>query len=160
MALNDPRPDFSALGELTVVSNPDSGHASPSEVMYPGGPQVDGGLLAPGDPIWKRPELLRRHTVEKDGRVHMRLLADQRCSALAGSLGGRVRCGIYHARPSPCRRVQAGSELCLRYRRGHGLEPIDPGRPSRAASSRAGAGRSSPQRAGQGGSDPGKSRAR
>ncbi|HEY7464917.1 MAG TPA: lipoyl synthase [Candidatus Limnocylindria bacterium] len=44
------RPDFGGLGELTVVSNP-TGHAAPSEVMYPGGPAVDGGLLAPGDPI-------------------------------------------------------------------------------------------------------------
>jgi Fe-S-cluster containining protein len=32
-----------------------------------------------------------------------------------------VRCMIYHVRPSPCRRVQAGSELCARYRRGLGL---------------------------------------
>lgn len=75
------------------------------------------------DLLLRRPELLRRHTVEKDGRVHMRLLADQRCSALAGGLGGRVRCTIYHARPAPCRRVQAGSELCQRYRRGLGLTP-------------------------------------
>jgi lipoic acid synthetase len=66
MALNDPRPDFSALGELAVVSNPIGGHASPSEVMYPGGPQVDGGLLAPGDPVpenagpgGRRPEWLK-----------------------------------------------------------------------------------------------------
>jgi lipoyl synthase len=44
------RPDFSGLGELSVVSNP-PGHASPSEVMYPGGPSLDGGLLAAGDPI-------------------------------------------------------------------------------------------------------------
>jgi lipoic acid synthetase len=44
------QPDFSGLGELSVVSNP-PGHAAPSEVMYPGGPGVDGGLLAPGDPI-------------------------------------------------------------------------------------------------------------
>ena len=42
--------DFSALGELTVIGPP-PGHASPSEVMYPGGPSLDGGLLAPGDPI-------------------------------------------------------------------------------------------------------------
>jgi lipoic acid synthetase len=46
----DQRPDFSGLGELSVVSNP-PGHASPSEVMYPGGPSLDGGLLAPGDPL-------------------------------------------------------------------------------------------------------------
>jgi lipoic acid synthetase len=47
-----PQPDFSALGELTVVSPPSGGHhAAPSDVMYPGGASVDGGLLAPGDPI-------------------------------------------------------------------------------------------------------------
>jgi lipoic acid synthetase len=47
-----PQPDFSALGELTVVSPPTAGHhAAPSDVMYPGGAGVDGGLLAPGDPV-------------------------------------------------------------------------------------------------------------
>src|SRR5207237_4240000 len=49
-----PQRDFSALGELTVVGQADStahGHAAPSEVMYPGGPMVDGGLLGPGDPL-------------------------------------------------------------------------------------------------------------
>jgi lipoyl synthase len=58
-------PDFSALGELTVIGPP-PGHASSSEVMYPGGPSVDGGLLAPGDPIpenagpgGRRPEWLK-----------------------------------------------------------------------------------------------------
>ena len=69
MALDTPRPDFSALGELNVVSNPAGGHVSPSEVMYPGGPQTDGGLLAPGDPVpenagpgGRRPEWLKvRH---------------------------------------------------------------------------------------------------
>ncbi|MGZ8475955.1 MAG: lipoyl synthase, partial [Candidatus Limnocylindria bacterium] len=66
MALDAPRPDFSTLGELTVVSNPTGGHTSPSEVMYPGGPQVDGGLLVPGEPIpenagpgGRRPEWLK-----------------------------------------------------------------------------------------------------
>ena len=66
MAIDAPKPDFSALGELTVVSNPTGGHASFSEVMYPGGPQVDGGLLAPGDPLpenagpgGRRPEWLK-----------------------------------------------------------------------------------------------------
>jgi len=106
--------------------------------------------LAPGDALWRRPELLRRHGVEKDGRVHLRLLADQRCSALAGRLGGRVRCTIYHVRPSPCRRVQAGSELCARYRGGLGLEVAD-GR---------GAATSGARRAGQTGGDLGKFRAR
>jgi lipoic acid synthetase len=46
----DQRPDFSALGELAVIGPP-PGHSSPSEVMYPGGPATDGGLLAPGDPV-------------------------------------------------------------------------------------------------------------
>jgi Fe-S-cluster containining protein len=73
------------------------------------------------DLLARRPELLRRHAVEKDGRVHLRLLADQRCSALAGALGRRVRCTIYAVRPAPCRRVQAGSDLCQRYRRALGL---------------------------------------
>ncbi len=67
MALDAPRPDFSALGELTVVESAGgTGHAGPSEVMYPGGPQVDGGLLAPGDPLpenagpgGRRPEWLK-----------------------------------------------------------------------------------------------------
>lgn len=104
--------------------------------------------VGPGDALSARPALLRRHTVEKDGRLHMRLLADQRCSALAGSLGGRVRCTIYHVRPSPCRRVQAGSELCARYRRGLGLT-ADGARPAPGA-----------RRAGQAGADLGKSRVR
>jgi lipoyl synthase len=64
-----PHPDFSSLGELTVVGQPEVGHhphAAPSEVMYPGGPTMDGGLLAPGDPVpensgpgGRRPEWLK-----------------------------------------------------------------------------------------------------
>jgi lipoic acid synthetase len=60
----EPR-DFAGLGELSVLGPP-NGHASPSEVMYPGGPALDGGLLAPGDPIpenagpgGRRPEWLK-----------------------------------------------------------------------------------------------------
>ena len=59
------RSDFSALGELGVINQP-AGHPSPSDVMYPGGPAVDGGLLAPGDPLpenagpgGRRPEWLK-----------------------------------------------------------------------------------------------------
>jgi lipoyl synthase len=63
--------DFSALGELSVVGDsgsgaPNHGHVAPSEIMYPGGPTVDGGLLAPGDPVpenagpgGRRPEWLK-----------------------------------------------------------------------------------------------------
>ena len=50
MSVDARQPDFSALGELNVVSIP-RGHASPSDELYPGGLQVDGGLLAPGDPM-------------------------------------------------------------------------------------------------------------
>jgi Fe-S-cluster containining protein len=82
---------------------------------------VDYVEVLASDLLARRPELLRRHAVEKGGRVHLRLLADQRCSALSGALGRRVRCKIYNVRPAPCRRVQAGSDLCLRYRRGLGL---------------------------------------
>ena len=85
--------------------------------------------VAPRDELLRRPQLLRRLTQERDGRVHMRILADQRCIALAGRLGRKVRCTIYHVRPSPCRRVQAGSDLCRRYRRGLGFDagPLHPG---------------------------------
>jgi lipoic acid synthetase len=66
MAFDQTRPDFGALGELNVVSGPSGGHATPSDVMYPGGPQMDGGILAPGDPVpenagpnGRRPEWLK-----------------------------------------------------------------------------------------------------
>jgi uncharacterized protein len=82
----------------------------------------------PRDSLRVRPELVRRYTREEDGRMRMRILADHRCMALAGRLGQRVRCAVYHVRPSPCRRVQAGSELCERYRREQGLEQPCEGR--------------------------------
>lgn len=73
------------------------------------------------DAIRDKPELIARYAQESEGKLHLKLLADQRCKALLGSVGRRVRCAIYHVRPSPCRRVQAGSALCERYRRGQGL---------------------------------------
>ncbi|MEP7041054.1 MAG: hypothetical protein ABI864_05700, partial [Chloroflexota bacterium] len=61
----DPQRDFSGLGELSVLNEP-TGHHSPSEVMYPGGPGLDAGGLFPGDPIpenagpgGRRPEWLK-----------------------------------------------------------------------------------------------------
>jgi hypothetical protein len=81
--------------------------------------------VAKSDVLRKRPELMRRYTREQSGRVHMRVLSDHRCIALSGRRGDRVRCAIYHVRPSPCRRVQAGSELCERYRRGQGIQAGD-----------------------------------
>jgi len=73
------------------------------------------------DKLRERADLLQRYVRERDGQLHLRILADGRCMALSGSLGSKVSCRIYHWRPSPCRRVQAGSELCLRYRREQGL---------------------------------------
>jgi uncharacterized protein len=75
------------------------------------------------DGILEKPDLVRRFVVldERD-TPHLRLTPDGRCQALRGSVGGRVRCQIYHDRPTPCRRVEAGSELCHFYRRAQGLE--------------------------------------
>ena len=51
----DPQRDFSSLGALSVLGQPGGGrahHASPSDVMYPGGPALGGdNLLLPGDPV-------------------------------------------------------------------------------------------------------------
>ncbi len=78
--------------------------------------------VEPGDRILRKPDLVRRHVVASDeGVLHLRLDPAGRCLALRGALGRDVRCVIYHDRPSPCRRVQAGSELCLSYRAAAGL---------------------------------------
>lgn len=75
-----------------------------------------------GDAILRKPDLMRRYAVVNDAGVpHLRLDPEGRCLALKGALGKRVRCAIYHERPSPCRRVQAGSELCVAYRAGIGI---------------------------------------
>jgi lipoic acid synthetase len=61
--------DFSALGELSVVGSagePAPGHHGPSPLLYPGGPETDGGLPGPGEPVpenagpgGRRPEWLK-----------------------------------------------------------------------------------------------------
>ncbi len=74
------------------------------------------------DPIAARKDLVRKYvTVGPDGRRHLRLAADGRCLALLGAIGRSVRCAVYHHRPAPCRKVQSGSPLCLRYRAEAGL---------------------------------------
>lgn len=79
--------------------------------------------VAPRDAIHKRKDLVRKLVVlDAHGEPHLRLDAQGRCLALAGAVGRAVRCTIYHHRPSPCRRVEAGDALCLRYRRDAGLE--------------------------------------
>ena len=76
-----------------------------------------------GDAILRKPQLVRRFVVLDQHDVpHLRLTPEGRCQALRGGIGERVRCDIYHDRPTPCRRVEAGSELCHFYRRAQGLE--------------------------------------
>jgi len=63
----DPQRDFSALGELSVLGASEGHHASPSDLMYPGGPAIDVGPgIFPDDPIpenagpgGRRPEWLK-----------------------------------------------------------------------------------------------------
>jgi len=52
---------------------------------------------------------------------HMKLGEDGRFAALRGALGRHVWCVVYNDRPSPCRKVQAGSKLCEAYRRDKGI---------------------------------------
>jgi Fe-S-cluster containining protein len=78
--------------------------------------------IANGDRILDRADLVKKHVVyDPDGVPHLRLAPDGRCLALRGALSGRVSCGIYRERPTPCRTVQPGDALCLRYRHEHGL---------------------------------------
>ena len=78
--------------------------------------------VAPDDALLARADLVRKHVVvDADGLAHLRIAADGRCLALRGPLGRSVSCAIYHHRPTPCRKVQPGDSLCLRYRAEHGL---------------------------------------
>lgn len=78
--------------------------------------------IADDDRILARPDLVARLVHEIDGVPHLKLAPDGRCAALRGALGRSTRCSIYRDRPSPCRTVQPGDELCLRYRREHAVE--------------------------------------
>jgi Fe-S-cluster containining protein len=84
---------------------------------------VDYVEVKPKDLLRRRPELVRRFTVlNEQGQMHLRLDADQRCSALRGSVGQhRVHCQIYAFRPAACRRVEPGSPGCLQSRRERGM---------------------------------------
>ena len=74
--------------------------------------------VEPGDGIRKRKDLMKRFVIlNNDGEAHLKLDAEGRCAALRGALGRKVWCVIYADRPGPCRRVEAGSKLCLTYRR-------------------------------------------
>ena len=78
--------------------------------------------VTPRDALLKHPKIDERYVVfNDDGHAHLKLDAGHRCAALKGGLGRKVRCEIYALRPAPCRRVEAGSEGCLRARREQGL---------------------------------------
>ena len=83
---------------------------------------VDWVEVYDGDEILERADLVRKHIVrDSEGVLHLRLADDGRCLALRGALGREVTCTIYRHRPTPCRTVQPGDALCLRYRHEHGL---------------------------------------
>lgn len=76
--------------------------------------------VASTDAILSKKDLVRKLVVLTDeGTPVLRLDAEGRCLALRGRLGSKVSCAIYAHRPSPCRRVERGSKLCLRYRADH-----------------------------------------
>lgn len=48
-----------------------------------------------------------------------------RCTALTGTVGQQVGCGIYPLRPAPCHDLQEGSEGCNRARAKLGLPALE-----------------------------------
>lgn len=75
------------------------------------------------DRLFSQPELRAKWTVDGAAGVpHLKLTGgDQRCAALQGRLGVRVKCAIYEWRPAGCKRVNAGTEECLRARKDRGI---------------------------------------
>jgi Fe-S-cluster containining protein len=75
-----------------------------------------------GDEILMRPAILRRLVVmNAQGVPHMKMI-HERCAALEGPVGRRALCSIYEVRPSPCRRMEAGSDACLARRKERGVD--------------------------------------
>jgi Fe-S-cluster containining protein len=78
--------------------------------------------IAPTDALLDRKDLVKKHvTYDIHGVPHLRMSPTGRCLALRGALGRDVSCTIYADRPTPCRKVQPGDSLCLRYRAEHGI---------------------------------------
>lgn len=77
--------------------------------------------IADGDVLLESTLLQDLVVRDGDGVPHLRLLADGRCIALEGTPGVATSCAIYDDRPSPCRTVVAGDDLCRRYRLEHGV---------------------------------------
>jgi Fe-S-cluster containining protein len=79
--------------------------------------------VEPGSRLLRRLQLLGRYTVLNGrGERHLKIVgAEDRCAALEGALGRRVRCAVYLDRPAACRKVEAGSARCLQYRAERGI---------------------------------------
>ena len=83
---------------------------------------VDYVEVFPHDTLHRRPDILSRIAVRNERKqVHLQLTDDGRCVALDGVVGTSVHCRIYDLRPAVCRRVQPGSDECLRARRERGV---------------------------------------
>ena len=80
-------------------------------------------LVETGARLLRRRRILGRYTeVNERGERHLKLVgAEERCAALEGALGRRVRCAVYEDRPAACRKVEAGSARCLQYRSERGI---------------------------------------
>lgn len=76
------------------------------------------------DALFRDAEARARWAVDNaDGVPHLRLVGgDQRCAALEGRLGVRVKCAIYDLRPAGCRRVNAGTAECFAARQSRGID--------------------------------------
>lgn len=78
---------------------------------------IDYVMVLPREALLRHPRHVERYVRTNDGgEQHLKLDAGQRCVALKGTLGRKVRCEIYALRPAPCRRVQPGDAQCLRAR--------------------------------------------
>jgi Fe-S-cluster containining protein len=85
---------------------------------------IDYVAVVPRDALLRHPRQVERYVrANEAGERHLKLDAGQRCLALKGALGRRVRCEIYALRPAACRRVEAGDPHCLRARREQGIDP-------------------------------------
>jgi Fe-S-cluster containining protein len=84
-------------------------HWSETDAALPGG--VPAEMTRP----------LRVHEVYMSGSAD----PAPRCVGLKGTVGESVECTIYARRPSPCRRLEPGSDQCRRARERYGLPPLE-----------------------------------
>jgi Fe-S-cluster containining protein len=80
-------------------------------------------LVEPRARLLRRLRIIDRYTVvNAHGERHLKLVGDEeRCAALEGSVGKRVRCAIYRDRPAGCRRIEPGDARCRDARADYGL---------------------------------------